>query len=417
MLYDVIVCGAGPSGSTAAKYLAEEGHNVLLVDKSKFPRDKPCGGGLGERITEFNYIREKIENSSDFLESICMRGKIVSPSMQHTIDYSSEAPLFYNIRREKFDYELVKFAIDAGAEFLENSKVKEVFTAQEKAVVRLVSGKELSCKVIVGAGGIYDVAAKYIRKKEGLEEKWKRNLGTVVVEEFEVGEKFIDKVYGKERTAIINLKHANLNGYAWVFPKHNVFNIGYGGFDNEMKQIDIKQEFKNYLDFLKKIGYLPEEVESKKLKGASLPLRGNMKKTYTNRIVIVGDAAGFVSPLTGEGIYYAMDSGRIASKVISKAFEKGDFSAQSLKLYQNIWMKRWGKDLKALEFFQRFLMSWPEKFVKYGSNDEKLKKIFVGLFIGSVGASKVKWKVISRIFMDFLTYDIFKIRFSKDVLF
>lgn len=405
--YDVIVCGAGPSGSTAAKYLAEEGHRVLLLDKSKFPRDKPCGGGLCKHIAEFDYIREKIEKApSDFLESICLRGKIVSPSMQYVTDYLSEESLFYNIRRKKFDYELVQFAIDAGAEFLENSKVKEVFTTQEKAVVQLASGKELSCEVIVGAEGTYDIAAKHLREKEGLEEKWEKNLGLVVVEEFEVGEKFIDKVYGKERTAMINLKHANLHGYAWVFPKHNILNIGYGGFNDEMKKIDIKQEFRNYLDFLKKNGYLPEEIGSKKLKGALLSLRGNIKKTYTDRIVIIGDAAGFVSPLTGEGIYYAMDSGRIASEVISKALEKGDFSEQSLKLYQNIWMKRWGKDLKTLGFFQRMLMAWPEKFVRYGSKDEKLKKIFVDLFIGGVNPSKVKWKVISRIVMDFFVYDV-----------
>ncbi len=406
--YDVVVCGAGPSGSTTAKYLAEKGHDILLLDKSKFPRDKPCGGGLCEHITEFDYIREKIENApSDFLESICLRGKIVSPSMRYTTDYLSETPLFYNIRREKFDYELIQFAIDADAEFLENSKVKGVFTTRGKAVVQLSGGKEFSCEVIVGAGGTYDIVAKYLRKKEGLGEKWGKDLGMVFVEEFEIGEEFIDEVYGKERTAMINLKHANLNGYAWVFPKRDILNIGYGGFNDEMKKIDIKREFKNYLDILKKNGYLPREIESKKLRGAPLPFQ-NIKKTYTDRIVIAGDAAGFVSPLTGEGIYYAMDSGRIASEIISKALEKGDFSAQTLKPYQDIWMKRWGKDLKTLGFFQKWLMAWPEKFVKYGSKDEKLKEIFVGLFIGGVSASKVKWKVISRIVRGFFVYDVFR---------
>jgi flavin-dependent dehydrogenase len=130
--YDVIVVGAGPAGSTAAKFLSEKGAKVLLIDKDKFPRDKPCGGGLCKHITEFDYIREKIEkDSSNFLESICVRGKIVSPSTQYTTDYLSETPLFYNVRRKKFDYELVQFAIDAGADFLENCKVKEVFTSQE----------------------------------------------------------------------------------------------------------------------------------------------------------------------------------------------------------------------------------------------------------------------------------------------
>ena len=409
MNYDVVVVGAGPAGSTAAKFLSEKGMKVLLIDKDKFPRDKPCGGGICEHITEFDHIREKIEKGpSDFLDSICIRGKIVSPSAQHTTDYLSETPLFYNVRRKKFDYELVQFAIDAGAEVLENCKVKEVFTTQEKAVVKLANSREFICKVIVGAGGAYDVVANYLRKKERLREKQGKDFGMAVVEEFEVGEEFIDRAYGKERTSMINLKHANLNGYAWVFSKHDILNIGYGGFNDEMKKIDIKKEFKNYLDFLKRNGYLPKWIESKKLKGAPVPFVGNIKKTYTDRIIIVGDAAGFVSPLTGEGIYYAMDSGKIASEVISKALEKEDFSAQSLKPYQNIWRKRWGKDLEALRFFHRMLMKWPEKFVKYGSKDEKLKKIFIALFIGNMNASRMKWKIISRIVMDFFVYDVFR---------
>ena len=409
MNYDVVVVGAGPAGSTAAKFLSEKGVRVLLIDKDKFPRDKPCGGGICEHITEFDHIREKIEKDpSGFLDSICIRGKIVSPSSQHTIDYLSETPLFYNVRRKKFDYELVQFAIDAGAEVLENCKVKEVFTTQEKAVVKLANSREFICKVIVGAGGAYDIVANYLRKKERLREKQGKDFGMAVVEEFEVGEEFIDRAYGKERTSMINLKHANLNGYAWVFSKHDILNIGYGGFNDEMKKIDIKKEFKNYLDSLKRNGYLPKWIESKKLKGAPVPFVGNIKKTYTDRIVIVGDAAGFVSPLTGEGIYYAMDSGKIASEVISKALEKEDFSAQSLKSYQNIWRKRWGKDLKALRFFHRMLMKWPEKFVKYGSKDEKLKKIFIALFIGNMNASRMKWKIISRIIMDFFVYDVFR---------
>ncbi len=409
MNYDVVVVGAGPAGSTAAKFLSEKGVKVLLIDKDKFPRDKPCGGGLCEHITEFDHIREKIEtDTSDFSDSICMRGKIVSPSAQHTTDYLSETPLFHNVRRKKFDYALVQFAIDAGAEFLENCKVKEVFTTQEKAVVKLANSREFICKVIVGAGGAYDVVANYLRKKERLREKRGKDFGMAVVEEFEVGEEFIDRVYGKERTSMINLKHANLNGYAWVFSKHDILNIGYGGFNDEMKKIDIKNEFKNYLDFLKRNGYLPKWIESKKLKGAPVPFVGNIKKTYADRIVIVGDAAGFVSPLTGEGIYYAMDSGKIASEIISKALEKEDFGAQSLKSYQNIWRKRWGKDLEALRFFHRMLMKWPEKFVKYGSRDEKLKKIFIALFIGNINTSRMKWKIISRIVMDFFVYDVFR---------
>ena len=127
-----------------------------------------------------------------------------------------------------------------------------------------------------------------------------------------------------------------------------------------------------------------------------------------DRLIIVGDAAGFVSPLTGEGIHYAVDSGKIAAETINNAFEKGDFTAQTLKEYQDTWMKKWGKDLFALKFFQKRLMAWPEAIVRYGSKDEKLKELFVGIFVGSVSASKIKNKLILRIIRDFFLYDVFR---------
>lgn len=411
--FDVIVCGAGPSGSTAAKYLAENGLNVLLLDKSTFPRDKACGGGLCEHISEFDHILEKIEEDdppNEFLESICKRGVIISPSCEMKIDYIGEKPLFYNIRREKFDYELVQFAIDAGAEFMENSEVKEISITSEKAFVKLSKGQEYSCEIIVGASGPYDISAKYLRNKENLPKDWGEDLGLAVVEEFEVGEEFVDKVFGKERASHINLKHAGIKGYAWIFSKGSILNIGYGGFMHEIKKIDTKEEFNNYLKYLKKAGYLPENIKSKNLKGAPLPFGGPIDKTYMDRLIIVGDAAGFVSPLTGEGIHYAVDSGKIAAETINKAFEKGDFTAQTLKEYQDIWMKKWGKDLKALKFFQRRIMAWPEAIIKYGSKDKKLKELFVGIFVGSVSASKIKNKLILRIIRDFLLYDIFRMK-------
>ena len=409
--YDVIVCGAGPSGSTAAKYLQDNGLNVLLLDKTKFPRSKACGGGLCEHISEFDHILEKLtENNckNDLLESICTRGVIFSPSLAYKTDYISETPLFYNIRREIFDNELLKFAIDAGAEFREKSEVKEISIEPDKGIVKLASGEEISCKVIIGASGCFDISAKYLRKKENLPEDWGEDLGFSVVEEFIVDEKFIMDNYGKENSSLIHLKHAGLSGYGWVFAKRNLLNIGYIGFNHEIKKINIKEEFKNYLDLLKRTGYLPENIISKKLKGAPIPYKGPLNKTYSDRLLIIGDAAGFVSPLTGEGIHYAIDSGKIAAETILQGFEKNEFSAQKLKIYQDTWKEKWGKELKVLNFFQKRLMKCPEAIVKYGSKDEILKNMFVGLYIGNIKASKVKWKIMFRMARDFILYSVFR---------
>ena len=101
--YDVVVAGAGPSGATAAYYLAKQGKSVAFVDRAKFPREKACGGGLCVHIEEFDHI---INNWDDFLESKCQRGIVYGPEFL-PVDYVSEKPFFYNIRRLQFDNKLV----------------------------------------------------------------------------------------------------------------------------------------------------------------------------------------------------------------------------------------------------------------------------------------------------------------------
>ncbi len=401
---DFIVCGAGPAGSTAAKFLSEKGHSVLLLDKDEFPRDKPCGGGLCPHILEFDYVKENLD---DFLESLCTRGMIYSPSLNHSIDHSSDTPLFYNIRRKIFDHQLVKFAIESGAEF-RKSLVKGITEDSEKATVTLNDGTELTAKAVVGATGPYDPIAKYIREKTGLASTWGEDeIGTILVHEFDVPRDFIDDAYGEERKAIIHLQTAGLlqgggYGYGWVFSKNDVLNIGYGGFKKDMKNANMKQLFTNYLNVLKKDGYFPEDLELDTFKGAPLPLKGSIKKTYYNRLLIAGDSAGFVSPISGEGIYYAMDAGRMAAGVLDHSSSTNDFSARSLSNYQKQWYHAWGKDLFILKIFANRLMAWPEAIIRYGMKDELLKKYLVDIFISTQSAYNLKTKISGRVIRNFL---------------
>jgi flavin-dependent dehydrogenase len=119
--YDVLIEGAGPAGATAAYYLAMQGKKVALVDRAKFPREKACGGGLCVHIEEFEHI---ISNWDDFLESKCLRGIVYGPDFT-PVDYVSEKPFFYNIRRLKFDNTLVEYAVEKGATLIEGIAVKK----------------------------------------------------------------------------------------------------------------------------------------------------------------------------------------------------------------------------------------------------------------------------------------------------
>ena len=111
-IYDTIICGAGPSGTVAARTLAKDGHSVLILDKDDFPRNKPCGGGLCPHITEFEYFFKELP---EILESTCQRGVIYSENGKFSADSGILDVVFYNIRRQKFDHKLVQLAQREGA--------------------------------------------------------------------------------------------------------------------------------------------------------------------------------------------------------------------------------------------------------------------------------------------------------------
>ena len=232
--YDVVVAGAGPSGATAAYYLAKQGKSVAFVDRAKFPREKACGGGLCVHIEEFDHI---INNWDDFLESKCQRGIVYGPEFL-PVDYVSEKPFFYNIRRLQFDNKLVEYAVAEGATLIEGVAVKDFEVLDDKVVVKLRNGEELSGEVIIGAGGSYDLVSKRIREIENMPMNWRdEDIAMALYFEVDVGREFMDEVYGEERISMAHIKYDGLDGYGWSFSKDTVLNVGIGCPRNIIKKL------------------------------------------------------------------------------------------------------------------------------------------------------------------------------------
>jgi flavin-dependent dehydrogenase len=139
-----------------------------------------------------------------------------------------------------------------------------------------------------------------------------------------------------------------------------------------------------------------------------IPLRGGIEKSFSDRILLIGDAAGFVSPIGGDGIYYGMSSGRLASEVAEKVVEKDVFTSSALSEYQQRWHNLWGKDLEALCYFADMVFKRTEQIICYASKDENLREMAVGLYNGDCKPSKAKLKIQSRMARDFFLYDVFK---------
>ena len=400
MIYDVVVIGAGPAGSTAAKYLAENNINVLLLDKSKFPRDKPCGGGLPTRVLKrFPYIEPLID-------SISFGSSTYSSSHRYKFDLIREKPLLLNVIRKDFDYGLVNLALKAGATFLEGKTVIDVSIRQNNAFVILDDGQSIETQMVIGSDGTRSIVAE----KTNLSEKMQA-LCIALVQEQPMTPKQLDTYYTSKRLVHLFIKVQGIAGYAWIFPKKHCVNIGIGEFQsalsNSKPNISLKDTYEKFIAVLKEKKLLPEEFIIENLKGATLPIFP-LKNTYRDRLVICGDAAGFINPITGEGIYYAMVSGQIASKVIINGLKQKDLSKEFLSQYPTLWYDDFGKDLKLLG---RFNYQWgkdSEKIVRLFTRDKKFAQLITGVTGGQISFSKYKGALIIR-----FIYAVIKDLFSK----
>ena len=403
--YDAVICGAGPSGATAAKYMADAGLDVVVLEKKSFPRDKPCGGGLRTQvISEFTHVEKGIRKIP---HTVSYRAKMYPPSLQNCVDYNPGKVVLYHIRRTHFDAMLADAARDAGAELRENDEVRKVSVSESRGVLQLKSGEEVFGKVVIGAGGMHDPVARYLRRKEAMPEKWsKSDIGVVLVEEYDVGEDYIEETYGGERTSHFHLKPNNIYGSGWVFPKKSVLNIGLGAFWSYMKGLDIKTAYGDYITMIKKEGLVPAGLKPIDPKGAQIPLRGAIKTTFSHRILLLGDAAGFVSPIGGDGIYYAMSSGKIAADVVGQCTNQDSYVKSTLRRYQDDWFRQWGKDLEVLCYFANKIYKKTEQVIRYAAKDSMFRDMCVRLYDGKIPASVLKGKILRRVARNFLLYDI-----------
>jgi geranylgeranyl reductase family protein len=400
---NVCIVGGGPAGSTTAKFLSEKGFKVVLIEKDKFPRDKPCGGGLTSRVLEgFNYV-----NNPSFIESYSYDGIGYSTSIKNKVEIHDDKPLVGMVLRKKFDFELAKLAVDQGTLLIDGKTVVDVKILEDKVQTILDDGSVIESDILVGADGVWS----FVAKKTKLRTKPIEH-GICILEEYQVDKETMDKYFGKSRTCHIHLRLQNINGYGWVFPKKEHLNIGIGEFIFKDEKPTDKQNllkiYKEYITFLKKEKIIPESITIKKCKGGVLPLIP-LKKTYSNRVILVGDAAGFISPISGEGIYYAMASGKIAANIISKALEIGDTSEQFLSKYQKIWEKEFGNDIKSLyNLRKKQRITGNEMLFKIANSDKKLSDMVAGIAIGNLSYHKYKWKIMRRYLVASLKYRISK---------
>ncbi len=290
--FDAVVIGAGPAGSTTAYRLVSVGARVALLDRATFPRDKPCGGGLTERALRALPVDVEpvVEHRVDCLELAFRYGR--------RFERRARTPLVAMTQRRRLDAYLAEQAAAAGADFRDGVRVQGVREEPDGVTVE-TSGGPLHGTVAVGADGVNGVVAR----AAGLEQKWAIGVafeGNVSNEAIDAG-----RYAGR---AVIELGTIP-GGYGWVFPKGDHVNVGVGGWEREGPKL------RGHLRRLCE-AYDIREGDVHDLRGFRLPLRRPGSVAARGRVLLVGDAAGLVDPLSGDGMFEAFVSSGLAAEAI-----------------------------------------------------------------------------------------------------
>ncbi|MBU0471815.1 MAG: NAD(P)/FAD-dependent oxidoreductase [Nanoarchaeota archaeon] len=307
MVYDLVVVGAGPAGSTAARVAADNGLKVALVDKrSRIGFPKQCAEGVNAFILDFLGLKLKKEWISNKIDSA-----LAGCPDKGLVFLKTNNCKGYILDRKKFDSGLADLAVDAGVELLKSSPV--VGLENKNTIVRLKSGKNLKARAVIGADGPSSIVAR----SAGLGVP-SSGIGL----QYEIKGK-ID--YPNTIRAFAGLNVVE-NGFGWIFPKKDTFNIGVGSY----RQVYLKERLDN---LVKLTGVKGKILETN---GGLIPLGGSLLKFYSDNLMLVGDAAGHTNPLTGGGIPAAIFDGELAARILVEELEseKMDFSR-----YQTEWEK------------------------------------------------------------------------------
>ena len=328
LIWDVLVVGAGPAGSSAARVAAEGGASVLLVDRARFPRYKTCGGGLiGISLAHL---------PASVLPTVEQNVREVKFSLRGGAprSYRRTLPFLALVQRERFDDALVKAAVDSGARFQDSVVVKSVEEADGLVTVT-TDGAPLRARVVIGADGTSGRIGRYV----GVQ-----NRGTDLALEVEL----IRTPESGAYDGSIAFDWGSAPGsYAWVFPKEKVLTVGVIQAKGE------PQQTRAYLDsWLHSTGL--DHLETGHSSGHLTQWRAPESPLRRGSVLVAGDAAGLLDPWTREGLSYALRSGCWAGAAAAAAARGSD---NALEDYTRKVLAELDPDIRAgqrlLHFFER----------------------------------------------------------------
>ena len=345
--FDVVIIGAGPSGSNAAisyKKLNPD-LKIALVDKAIFPRDKSCGDAFGPGVISAlkRFGNEHIlEDEPEVVSTTLFGPKNIGIQNYIPEVKNKEDSVVYVIPRLDLDNRILNLAKEEEVETFEGYRFSKFFNNEESVSVEIENeAKEkyiLEAKLLVGADGANSRVRKSLNLKQNSD--WNK---AIAIRAYIDSPNYLEIF--KERTLMFEINVSAIKGYAWAFPsKGNLLNIGIGVPLSVFKKE--KMDIKNLLDeFVKTLESRGVEVENLRMeKSFMLPFASSRPKLGHNRVALIGDAGSMINPMSGEGIFYGMEAGfLLANETHQLINESGSELNKGITKYEKVFNKRFGK--------------------------------------------------------------------------
>lgn len=404
MKYDVLIVGGGPSGSMAGIQLIGSGLRVAILDRARFPRIKPCGGGIScrayRRFAHLAHVMKSVP--TNWVHRLVFE----SPSGD-AVEFSSGQPLYAMIRRLEFDNALLDHCRRGGLEVREDVTIARVDIAPGAVRLTSTASEEFVADLVVGADGANSAVAVHT----GMRGPWRQDQ--IAIDGTEESPR--TDLSAPPDAMYVYYGYGGAQGYGYVFPKTSHVNAGVGYF-LEYYRRDVQQKpYAGHLEFLehlKATGVVSGTSQRANFHAYVIPVAGPLQRVSADRILLAGDAAGFVNGFTAEGIYYAMVSGEHAGRTALAAIRARDVTVEFLRRHDRACEAELGRELRQSVVLQKRLFANPaliDNVVRFAKRNAAARALLARFGVGEISYDELKRRTVIEALPGYIRYQFEKV--------